>query len=104
MDTGVRRSYKDKLKLRTKPRMQTNLFKTERPKYVKNYEPVESSEPKQIEDGEEGKIVEILKSDENPLMRKFVIDQDSGQYSSVKYIHQILDGVLSSVLNLARSL
>ena len=97
MDTGVKgwRSYKDKLKLRTKPRMQTDLLNTEMSKYVKNHKP-DPLEPKQIEGGkvgEEGKIVEILKSD--------VIDKDSGQYSSVKYIQQILDEVFTSVVNLA---
>ena len=106
MDSGVkgRRSYKDKLKLRTKPRMQTDVLNTETSKYVKNYKPVavKLQGPTQIEsgkDGEEGKIVEIMKSDNNPRLESVVIDHDYGQHSVI-YIHQILDEVLSSVVNL----
>ena len=106
MDSGVkgRRSYKDKLRLRTKPRMQTDVLNTETSKYVKNYKPVavKLQEPTQIEsgkDGEEGKTVEIMKSDNNPRLESVVIDHDYGQHSVI-YIHQILDEVLSSVVNL----
>ena len=101
MDRGVkgRRCYKDKLKIRTKARMQSDqadlLTNTEREKYVKNYKPLplDSSEPR--------KIVEIMNSDETALSTNTVIDKDSVKNSSVKYIHQILDDVLSSVINLA---
>ena len=102
MDTGVkgRRSYKDKLKLKTKPRMQTtDLLNTEMSKCVRNYKPVESSEARK--DGEEGKIVEISKSDETPPITNFEMEQDSGPHSSVKYIQHLLDDVLRSVVNLA---
>ena len=105
MDSGVKswRSYKDKVKLRTKPRMQSDVLNTELSKRVKNYKPVAvgSSDLQQLEarqDGEEGQTGKILKSDETARLRNVVIDHDYGHWS-VKCIHQILDDVLSSVVN-----